>query len=249
VIGEICQKIKDKRKELGYSLEYTVEKTKLYPSVIKDIEEGMLENINPAYIKGFLRIYAKFLNIDLENSLEEIAQVSFLESKPKKIKSDRNKKFFKVIVKSWGKISPETKRKAVVILLGIILLWSFLSATRFLVSKISLFFKKKPVEKVEQINKPIPSLAIDEEQGISVIVSAKKECYLSVFSDGKVAFKGFLHQGDIETWLGDKEIELKINDGSAIDLEVNGKSIPKLASTPKPIKSLKITSSGISVDK
>jgi len=250
LINEICQKIKDRRKELGYSLEYTVERTKLYPSVIRDIEEGRLENINSAYIKGFLKIYAAFLNVDLENCLEEITQVSLSTDTRKRTKSGPSKNIFKTIIQLWAKVPSQVKRKIVVVLIGIALLWSFLNAVKFISNKIFLLFKKKPIEQAKQINTPsIPAVLVEQKSGASVIVSANKECYLSVLSDGKLVFKGFLHRGDIETWLGNKEVELKINDGSAVDLEINGKSIPKLASTPKPIKSLKITPTGISVDK
>jgi len=58
MIKELCNRLKEKRKELGYSIEYVVEKTKLHPLMIKDIEEGNLGNENPAYIRGFIKIYA-----------------------------------------------------------------------------------------------------------------------------------------------------------------------------------------------
>jgi len=70
-ILELCAKLKEKRKELGYSLEEVVEKTKLYPSVIKDLEEGNLNNLNPTYLKGFIKIYASFLGIDTKEFIKE----------------------------------------------------------------------------------------------------------------------------------------------------------------------------------
>ena len=73
MIKEICHKLSEKRKELGYDIEYAVDKTKLHPSVIRDIESGNLANINSAYTKGFMKIYASFLGVDLGNSLEEIS--------------------------------------------------------------------------------------------------------------------------------------------------------------------------------
>jgi hypothetical protein len=44
-------------------------------------------------------------------------------------------------------------------------------------------------------------------------------------------------------------MELKISDGSAVYIEVNGKAIPELTSRRRPIKTLTITHSGISVEK
>jgi len=60
MIKELCEKLKQKRRDLGYSIEYVVERTKLHPSMIRDIEEGNLINENPVYVKGFIKIYAAF---------------------------------------------------------------------------------------------------------------------------------------------------------------------------------------------
>jgi len=72
MIKELCSKLKEKRIELGYSIDYVVDKTKLHPSMIRDIEEGNLSSENPTYVRGFIRIYASFLKVDLGSALEEI---------------------------------------------------------------------------------------------------------------------------------------------------------------------------------
>ena len=116
MIHEICNKLREKRKELGYSLEHTVEKTKLHPSMIRDIESGNLSNINPIYLKGFLKIYAAFLGVDATKALEEISTQPQLSKKHRKIKSrdegrlSVGKRFFKTL----KNIPPEVKRYALV---------------------------------------------------------------------------------------------------------------------------------------
>jgi len=55
-IEELCVKLQQKRNDLGLTLEEVVEKTKLYPSVIRDIESGNLGNISKAYLKGYIKI-------------------------------------------------------------------------------------------------------------------------------------------------------------------------------------------------
>ena len=121
----------------------------------------------------------------------------------------------------------------------------------FVVGKIGKLFtgpkSVKTVEKKEGNSEAAPVFLEGEE--MVATLTAKKNCFLKVIVDGKLLFKGLFKKGAIETWRGDKEIELKIRDGSAIALEVNGKPIPTLTSLRKPIKSLKITPSGIVVDK
>lgn len=248
MIEEVCRKLKEKRAELGYSIEYTVEKTKLYPSVIKDIEAGQLAKISPAYVKGFIKIYAAFLGVDLGTALEEIAASAPSRSIPRKIKI-QDTAANASILKTYAKFSPQVRQKIFIILGGAVLLWGFFSVSKFAVRKISGVFKSKPAEESVPVKPQDTSLSLDEAEGITVVVTARKDCFLRVTSDGRLLFEGVLNQGVVETWTGNKEVEFNIKDGSAVALAVNGKSIPTLTTIPKPIKSLKITPTGISVDK
>ena len=252
MIKELCSKLKEKRGELGYSIEYVVENTKLHPSMIKDIEEGNLANENPTYIRGFIKIYAAFLKVDLGSSLEEIgaAKPMVREKEPKLRKIDRSVIFNRIgsIVKQ---ISPDIRKKIIIVLAGIALLWAFFSVSSFVVGKIMKFFTApaKSTQEVEKGEESEVGAVLPEDEELVATLTAKKNCFLRVVVDGNLLFEGLLKQGARETWRGDKEIELKIRDGSAIILEVNGRSIPTLTSLRKPIKSLKITPSGIVVDK
>ncbi len=258
MIKELCHRLKEKRRELGFTIEYTVEKTKLHPSVIKDIEDCNLNNVGSVlYLKGFIKIYASFLGIDLGTSLEEIDSMrkpqetskkdDIIEKKEKKEESPSLGNRMQTLLKQ---ISPEVKKRIIAVVLGIVLLWFLISLVTFIVRKIPKVFKKphkvqaSSMQQEEKVTLPIG--AADE---MVVSLTAKKKCFLRVRVDGKLLFEGILDRGVTEAWKGNKEIEFKISDGSAVLLEVNGKVIPTLTSIRKPIKSLKITPSGISVDK
>ncbi|MBN2121030.1 MAG: DUF4115 domain-containing protein [Candidatus Omnitrophica bacterium] len=79
---EICNKLGQVRKEKNISLQEISKKTRLHPSILRNIEEAKdLDEIGKFYLKGFLKIYAQFLK---EGSLlKEIDQVFAIE-KPKK---------------------------------------------------------------------------------------------------------------------------------------------------------------------
>ena len=253
MIKELCDRLKQKRKELGYSIEYVVERTKLHPTMIKDIEEGNLIKENPVYVKGFIKIYATFLKVEMDLPSEEVSAADPL-SKEKESKTSRvdNSVFFNRISCMVKKIFAEIKNKIIAILLGAIVLWVLFAFSSFVVGKIGKLFtgstSTKQAEKIEKKEKSeAASVSLEGEEMVAT-VTAKKNCFLKVVVDGKLLFDGHLREGAIETWRGDKEIELKIRDGSAIALEVNGRPIPTLTSLRKPIKSLKITPSGIVVD-
>lgn len=252
MIRELCSKLKEKRRELGYSIEYVVEKTKLHPSMIKDIEECNLGNENPIYVRGFIKIYAAFLKVDTGSSLKDVgpAKPAVKKREPKVKKIDKEIVFGRINTLA-KRISPETKKKIILAVAIVLLLWVFFAAGSFVVGKIIKLFTT-PAEAGSEVQKDDVAQALSdftEAEELAVTLTAKKDCFLRVLVDGKLFFGGVLRQGAIETWRGKEEIELKIRDGSAITLEVNGRSIPTLTSLRKPIKSLKITPSGIVVDK
>jgi len=251
MIKELCDRLKQKRRDLGYSIEYVVERTKLHPTMIKDIEEGNLINENPVYVKGFIKIYASFLKVDMDSPSEEISTTdTSLKEKENKTNKVGNSVFVNRISCIVKKIFTEIKNKIIVILLGAIALWILFAFSSFVIGKIGkLFTGPKNVTKVEKQEKPEAVPVTLEGEEMVATVTAKQNCFLKVIVDGKLLFAGDLSKGAIETWRGDKEIELKIRDGSAIALEVNGRPMPILTSLRKPIKSLKITPSGIMVDK
>jgi cytoskeleton protein RodZ len=70
----IGEKLKNARLEKGLTLEDVHKKTKIHLNVLKGIEEGSLVNFSPVYIKGFLKIYCKFLGIEYSDSLVDHKQ-------------------------------------------------------------------------------------------------------------------------------------------------------------------------------
>lgn len=243
-LDDLCLKLAQKRKELDLTIEEVVEKTKLYPSVIRDIEAGNLGNINPAYRKGFLRIYASFLGIDVLDTLEKDSIVAPYKEKTVSVVKKEIKPKKPPALKP---LSPKVKKIIIFSLVGILILWGLAGFIRFIGKRIE-HLPKKAAKKVEK-NTPVVFVPPAKSKEISVSLTAKRNCYLRVKVDGKLLFEAPLRKGEIESWKGNREIELKISDGSAVYLEVNSKPIPALTTSRKAIKSLKITASGISVVK
>ena len=240
MIEKVCTQFKEKRQNMGLTIEEVVEKTKLHPSVIRDLEEGDLHKINPTYLKGFIRIYANFLGVDLGQSLEEIPQAQPKTEYPRTTIKKRN----------FKEMSPHVKKLIIQAIVGFFIVWLGFVVVRGVFRGIAGFFKNRPVKKVERVEKKVvTSEPISNSQELSVSLTVKRDCFLRVKVDGKLLFEGILSKGSIETWQAKGKMELKISDGSAVYIEVNGKSLPELTSRRKPIKALTITHTGISVDK
>lgn len=64
MIESIGQRLKKLRLEKGLSIEDVHKKTKIHLNILRAIEEDGLIGFNPTYMKGFLKIYCKFLGVD-----------------------------------------------------------------------------------------------------------------------------------------------------------------------------------------
>lgn len=247
-LEELCVKLQQKRNDLGLTLEEAVEKTKLYPSVIRDIESGNLGNISKAYLKGYIKIYSSFLGVNTEDALDKInLNQQNVSQKPliKKEEPNTSEPEAKIKLKP---IPPQVKKIIFYLVALIFIVWIATGVIRF-ISKSLPKPAKKPAKRTEQKQIKLPPVSKKIQNEVNVSLTAKRDCFIRVKVDGKVLFEGVLKKGMSESWKGNREVEFKIADGSAVYLEVNGKSLPSLTSSSKSIKSLKVNSSGISVIK
>lgn len=64
-------RLKKIRLEKGYSLEDAHKKTKIHINILKALEEDSLMDFNPIYIKGFLKIYCNFLEVNPKDFISD----------------------------------------------------------------------------------------------------------------------------------------------------------------------------------
>jgi len=143
-------RLKKIRLEKGLSLEEVHKTTKIHLNILKAIEEDNLVGINPIYIKGFLKIYCRTLDVDPKDYI-----AGYLESPPRIVKNisdtpQRMPSFIKNIplsLDSFRKVN--IKIKNVVIVLFIIF---------FIVSLFSLgkaISRKRVSRRVQEVRLPL----------------------------------------------------------------------------------------------
>lgn len=74
--------LKNIREEKDYSVEEVSKATKISTPVIRAIEAGKLENVDPVYLKGFLKLYCRFLGIAWTDFIKENPLPVFSGSTP-----------------------------------------------------------------------------------------------------------------------------------------------------------------------
>ncbi|MCA9401476.1 MAG: helix-turn-helix domain-containing protein [Candidatus Omnitrophica bacterium] len=125
--GEQLKKIREER---GISLDTIHEATKIPLDALKAIEEGYnVRTLSPFYYRGFIKIYAAYLNIDATDILDDFKKVSL----PKQTTLAEDN--FKFNIEGWfTKTFTKQRKQRIVIVIGIGLsLFLIFKAVTFLI--------------------------------------------------------------------------------------------------------------------
>jgi cytoskeleton protein RodZ len=69
-LGEFLQKTREKK---GWNVEYIAEQLKLKQSTVKALEANNYNEVGGmVYVKGYLRSYAKLLNLNIDKALDQL---------------------------------------------------------------------------------------------------------------------------------------------------------------------------------
>jgi cytoskeletal protein RodZ len=271
-------RLKKLRLEKGISLEEVQKKTKIHLDVLKSIEEDSLVNLNPVYIKGFVKIYCGFLGVAPGEYLSGYKENGTVISpiKPRE-KDDR---LF------WGEGAKKAFLKpqifAVIVLivaflllaLGVVNLVKFVSRAGSKRPRQQLVLPKpKPAKKAHTKSPAKPKAALpvaseekknetvaltesgvsakadNPEPGVRIGIHALDDCWVQARLDGKIIFQNILKKGRFESWSAKDKVELSLGSAGSVRLEVNGKLIPSLGRKSQVLKNIQITKDGLRVGK
>ena len=266
-------RIKKVRLEKGLSLEEVHKKTKIHLDILRAIEEDSFINLSPVYVKGFLKIYSKFLGVDskdyIANSQESqnIVKVPDTLATPPSFLKKASLKLF-----SFRAIPLPIKKFFVVILVSIFLSIGLFNLGRIIASKWHLALPKATIPasaqpKTNKQKKVVPTKAEKAEvvvtaakdqlplkpqreeaiSGIRLGIHAKEDCWIQLKTDGKVVFKNILRKGRTENWQAKDKIEISLNNAGGVDLEINGKLISSLGRKGQALKDILITQEGMTI--
>lgn len=157
------QILKNVRIEKGLSLEAVHESTKIPMDALKAIEEGYtIRTLSPFYIKGFLKIYAGYLNIDITEIIEDYQKK---EELPKVTKQIVDTDFEFNIRQTLKKYLTHQRKKQLAALIGIFLvLFIFFKIIVFLSQSFRSKPKKQIVKQEKVVQKSISGPAINKSE-------------------------------------------------------------------------------------
>lgn len=235
-------RLKKVRQELGLSLEEVHKKTKIRLEILKAIEEDSLINLSPVYVKGFLKIYCKFLGVDFKDFIVDYKEPPGIV-KDVSAKQEEPSSFLKAVsVKLISLKSMPLKIKRVFIGIAILI---FVSIGLFNLGKMVSSMRESKTRAV--ITEPQAQPKAETALGIKLAIRAKENCWIQLKADGKVVFQSVLRKGRTENWQAKDKIELSLGNAGGVDLEVNGQIISNLGRRGQVLKDILITKEGLSI--
>lgn len=258
-VDSVGTRLKKLRLEKGLSMDEVNKKTKIHLKILKSIEEDNLINLNPIYVKGFIKIYCRLLGADPRSFLPDLKETkAFVQIKEKK--ETKSGPLFKNVSARLMNLGPHIKVKPVLatigIIIGIVLFFNFAKAIFF---KLRVNAPKKKLGAQVILEKNIKKPEIPKPGKVQSVTSvpvaatirlgirAKENCYINLKADSRAVFQGVLKKGRFESWQAKDKFELSVGNAGVVDLEINGKLISNLGKKNQVLKKILINREGLSI--
>jgi len=219
-IGDL---LRTERENKGLSLFDVEERTKIRAKYLQALEEENFEEIpGEAYRIGFLRNYARFLELDPEPILNQY-RAQYDKSEPDSLQPlfEQRAKMAEPKPESY---SSRTK-------LGFVLIAILIFTAAFLFFSLRngenqpIQEQNPPIAEEEQ-KEPEQPQSPSEPDTITLEIVGKQQCWTEVRVDGSVQFSGHIYPGDTKTFEAKDTIQLRLGNAGGVELIYNGKKEP-----------------------
>jgi cytoskeletal protein RodZ len=252
-VHSIGPKLREAREAQGIQLEEAANVTRIGKNYLIALEEEMFSRLpSPAYVKGFLRVYAGFLGL----SGDEIVSL-YEKSLPKPQTVQRNDE-------DGGDLPAKRKIPfstplfwSIPILLLIpvgVWLYSTLGNEKVVRRVVTgnnsvqkkaapVFIPRSTVAHVKD-NENFPSQNRANENiapstplrsGIILKLKVNQDCWLSITIDDLTTQQYDLKAGDLIEWKGEKVFALDLGNAGGVEAELNGRSLPPFGGQGKSV--------------
>lgn len=227
----IGKQFKDERLKQGYSLEVVEEETKIRKYYLEAIEN---ENFNqlPAkvYATGFVKRYAKFLNLNEQECVELFKNTAYGAEEPEELYEIKPSQSLEPKSNiSWKNVVIAIVFLVVVIWTGDYLIAYFTNEHKLPPNPVNPIVEAPNIENGDSSELPNnDSEKPPKLEGVEIKIVANQKCWLNIIVDGEDQYNAILSAGDTLTFNGKDKIYLKAGNAGGIAITYNGEEMPPL---------------------
>ncbi|MBL9214202.1 MAG: helix-turn-helix domain-containing protein [Opitutaceae bacterium] len=230
----IGERLEEARKRKGISIREAAETTKIRGDYLQKFEANSFDiDLPPLYLRGFLRSYARFLELDPERIVGEFDSLGGREGKP--ARRDTRENYGRVdfgeaprspepaeSAPSGGRTGPD---QAVLLKFGLLGGGALLLIV-IIILLINVLFTRSPARPA-----PAPGAAgttVQAEAVQTLTLTAVDATRVKVVQelDGAVLFNGAMARAETKSFKKQGKLLITVESGKNLRMEVNGKSYP-----------------------
>lgn len=230
----IGERLEEARKRKGISIREAAESTKIRGDYLQKFEANSFDVDLPSlYVRGFLRSYARYLDLDPDRVVNDFDALGGRESKP--ARRETREVFGRVDFNEPAR-SPESgeaapaggrsaQDQAVMLKYGL-LVGGAVVAIVVVILLINVLFTRSPAKSSANAQGPVATVQAEAAQTLTLTAIDATRVKVVQDLDGAVLFNGSLARGETKSVKKQGKLLITVEAGKNLRMEVNGRNYP-----------------------
>lgn len=231
----IGERLEEARKRKGISVREAAEHTKIRSDYLQKFEANSFDlELPPLYIRGFMRTYARYLELDPERLVSELD--ALLARDGKAPRREHREALGRVDFSTpdprpqesaEGAPTGRAARDQAVLMKFALLGGGALAAIVVIILLINVLFSRSPAKSAPQ-SAPPPATTVQADPAQTLVLTAIEATRIKVVQelDGATLFNGALAKGEAKSFKKLGKLLITVEAGKNLRMEVNGRSYP-----------------------
>ena len=231
----IGERLEEARKRKGISIREAAETTKIRGDYLQKFEANSFAiDLPPLYIRGFVRTYARFLELDPERFVSDVDAALAREGKPprRETREPLGRVEFGGEARAADASEPvapggrSAHDQALLLKFGL-LGGGALIAIVVIILLINVLFNRSPAKPAQPAAQP-PAATVQADPAQTLTLTAIETTRVKVVQDldGVSLFNGALARGETKTFKKQGKLLITVEAGKNLRMEVNGRNYP-----------------------
>lgn len=227
----IGERLEEARKRKGISIREAAESTKIRGDYLQKFEANSFEvDLPPLYVRGFLRSYARYLDLDPDRIVSDFDAVNGRETRPARRES--REAYGRVDFGEPGR-GPEAgptapagrsdQDQALMLKYGL-LAGAAVVALVVIILLINVLFTRSPARPAQIAQGPTPTVQAEAAQTLTLTAIDATRVKVVQDLDGAVLFNGSLTKAESKSIKKQGKLLITVEAGKNLRMEVNGRN-------------------------
>jgi len=242
---ELGNIFKQARENLKLSVNEVCDRTRMHPTVVRDIEAGVFDRLGKLYIKGFLKKYSALLKLDPEKILEKYESVAAIAPAPEFEFTMKPGKGGKKLTRPS---MPSGKKLQLILIsvLSVVLIVLIFVFTGMIKSRVSTSRRERAASAAGvAVNTADIARIVPMSGPVTLTLRADQKVWVQVNGGRKILFSDILEKGVSKTWKSDEPLTVWAGRAENLTFTVNDRKITGLPTGV--VKNIVISSGGVKV--